>query len=390
MNLRFLFAVLLTLTLALAACSEPAAAPAEPAPAVEEAAPEEEAPAEEEAAAEEEAPAEEAAAEETAEPAEEAAPTEEPAEEAAAEINGEIRMANPTWDTAWFQTEVFKQMLEELGYTVNVIGELPPETFYPALAQGDADFWADGWFPLHSEFLSSDLVEGMAEPVGYQVRAGAVQGYLVDAATAEEYGITSVTDMSDPEIAALFDTDGDGTADLTGCDAGWGCEAAINTMLEEQGLQDSITHVQGTYSLLMADTIARYQRGEPIFFYTWTPNWTIAELAPGEDVVWITVPGSEPAEDIPGCVENPCPMGFEANDLRVVANVEFLEANPAAARLLELVEIPLADIAGQNQLLFEGEDSNDDIARHASEWIENNRDLVDGWLEEARAAASGM
>src|SRR5690606_16688983 len=151
------------------------------------------------------------------------------------------------------------------------------------------------------------------------VTAGALQGFLIDKATSDEYGITSLADFADPEIAALFDTDGDGKADLTGCDAGWGCEGAVNTILAEQGLEDMITHVQGTYSLLMAATIARYQRGEPIFFYTWTPNWTVADLQLGEDVVWITVPGSETTEDVPGCVENPCAMGFVGNDIRAVA-----------------------------------------------------------------------
>ena len=35
----------------------------------------------------------------------------------------------------------------------------------------------------------------------------------------------------------------------------------------------------------------------------------------------------------------------------------------------------------------EGEDSSEDIQRHAEAWIENNRDMVDGWLETAREAA---
>jgi glycine betaine/proline transport system substrate-binding protein len=369
MKLHWWITPLIILMLAVAGCTAMPAAPAAD---------------QADTAAATDAPAEEADAADT-----EAADTETAASEGDVPMaEGEIQMARATWDTGFFQAAVFETLLSELGYDVELIGDLPAETFYPALAQGDVDLWANGWFPLHQTFLESDVVAGQVEPVGYQVRAGALQGFLVDKATADEYGITSITDFEDPEIAALFDTDGDGLADLTGCDAGWGCEGAINTILAEQELEDNITHVQGTYSLLMADTIARYQRGEPIFFYTWTPNWTVAELALGEDVVWITVPGAETTPDVPGCVENPCAMGFVGNDIRAVANTEFLENNPAAHTLLEQVEIPLEDIAAENTLLLEGEDSAEDIERHAAEWIEENSDLVEGWLETARAEIS--
>lgn len=30
-----------------------------------------------------------------------------------------VSMARATWDTGWFQTEIFKKLLEELGYAVN-------------------------------------------------------------------------------------------------------------------------------------------------------------------------------------------------------------------------------------------------------------------------------
>lgn len=328
-------------------------------------------PAAEEAPAATEAPAEEAPAEEAAAPA----------------GDMEITMARANWDTGWFQATVFQTLLEELGYTVEVAGDLPPETFYPALAGGDVDMWANGWFPNHDPFLESDVVAGKVEAVGYQVAAGALQGYLIDVASAEEYGITSLADLTDPALAAVFDSDGDGLADLTGCDAGWGCETIINDTLASLELGETVTHVQGTYSLLMADTIARYQRGEPVLFYTWTPNWTVSELAIGEDVVWITVPGSDPSEGIAGCTADPCPMGFAANDIRAVANTEFLTAHPDVRSLLEQVEISLGDIAAQNQLLVDGEDGEDDIAGHAAAWIEENRETVDGWLETARAAA---
>ena len=85
---------------------------------------------------------------------------------------------------------------------------------------------------------------------------------------------------------------------------------------------------------------------------------------------------------------DPCNLGWPANDIRPVANKNFLGENVAATVLLEEARIPLADIFAQNARMQEGEDSKEDLKRHASEWIENNRDMVDKWLQEARDAAS--
>lgn len=66
-----------------------------------------------------------------------------------------------------------------------------------------------------------------------------------------------------------------------------------------------------------------------------------------------------------GCLEAPCNLGFQFSDIRVVANSEFLKDNPAVAKLFEVVEIPLGDIAAQNNKMNLGEDSADDIRHHA-------------------------
>jgi glycine betaine/proline transport system substrate-binding protein len=310
-----------------------------------------------------------------------------------------VEMARATWTTGWFQAAIYEQLLEEMGYEISQPSELGAEVFYVSAAEGDVDFWPNGWFPLHNTFIQQEDVQGNVEQVGFQVEAGALQGYLVDKATADELGVTSLEDFTRPEVVEAFDSDGDGLANLTGCNPGWGCEAVIEHHLDAYELRDYVQHVQGTYAALMAETISRYEDGEPIFFYTWTPNWTIAELVPAEDVVWIGVPfpslpedqadleDQTVAEGVEGCVAEPCDMGFPPNDIRVVANTEFLGNNPSAAQLFELVVIPLQDIADQNVKMQEGEDSEEDIQRHASEWIEANRDQVDQWLEEARAAA---
>ena len=93
-------------------------------------------------------------------------------------------------------------------------------------------------------------------------------------------------------------------------------------------------------------------------------------------------------EGLEGCVVDPCNLGWVANDIRPVANKDFLRNNAAATVLLEEASIPLSDIFEQNARMQDGEDSKEDLMRHASQWIEDNRDMVDKWLKQARDAAS--
>jgi glycine betaine/proline transport system substrate-binding protein len=308
-----------------------------------------------------------------------------------------VQPARPTWDTGWFTVEIYNKALEELGYEVERPKTLDNPIFYQSVAQGDVDFWVEGWFPLHNEYRGT--FEDSASVIGHVAKGGALQGYLVDRRTSEEHGVTNLEDLKDPEIARLFDGDGDGKADLVACPPGWGCELVIEHQMDAYELRDTVSTIKASYSASMADAIARYEAGEPILFYTWTPNWTVGILKPGEDVVWIETPFPSLPEDqkefedqttvegVAGCVEDPCEMGWPANDIRPVANNNFLEENPAVRRLLEVAEIPLDDIFAQNARMFEGEDSEEDLQRHAEEWIEGNRETFDGWLEEARKAA---
>ncbi len=307
----------------------------------------------------------------------------------------EIKMAQATWDTGWFQAQIYKKLLEELGYSVDEPIILENPEFYIIAAQGNIDFWVNGWFPIHERYLEFEKVNGRVSPIGYLVKAGAIQGYLIDKKTAMEYGITNLGDLKNPEIAKLFDRDEDGKADLIGCDPGWGCELVINHHLEQYSLSETITHVQGEYSDLMMETLDLYNQGQPVLFYTWTPNWTVSQFVIDEDIMWLSVPFlslpnnediDTSTEKISGCLEEPCDLGFGIADIRVVANIEFLLENPAAEKLFELVQISLGDIADQNTKMFNGEDTFEDIRRHAIEWIAANREVVDTWLEAARQA----
>jgi len=304
-----------------------------------------------------------------------------------------IRIARADWDTSWFEAEVFRQLLQKAGYPVAEAKTLNDTQFFDAVSRNEVDFWASGWFPNSEKSLAK--VSDRVQVLGYMVKAGALQGYLIDKKTSEQYGITNLRSLQRPEIAKLFDIDNDGKADLVGCNPDWTCGDIVEHHLSVYGLRNTVVQVRGNYSSLIGGALARYKAGKPVLFYTWTPNWTVGKLLPGKDVIWLEVPFSslpkeqkekEGLTNVPnviGCNSNPCNMGWPPNDIRVVANRKFLERNPAAGRLLEKIEIPLGDISKQNARMFDGENTPDDIRDQASQWIKANHARVDRWLSEA-------
>jgi len=302
-----------------------------------------------------------------------------------------------TWTTGFFQEALIRKAFEELGYKVKRAKDLSNPIFYQSLALGDVDYWANGWFPIHEPQLPKNFSE-KGEIVGELVKSGGLQGYLVSKREVEKYNIKSLEDFKRPEVQKAFDKNRDGKADLVACPPGWGCEKVIAHHMDAYDLGDSINLVKASYSASMAETVARYKNGEPVFFYTWTPNWTTFRFQPGKNVMWINVPfiaptdsqkGSESlmvVEGVAGAVTSPVELGFVVADIQVVANSAFLAKDPAAKRFFEVFKLPLIDISEQNTRMFEGEDSAKDIAKHVDEWVANNQALWDSWLEEARKA----
>ena len=154
--------------------------------------------------------------------------------------------------------------------------------------------------------------------------------------------------------------------------------------------------------------------GRPTIIYTWTPSQYIAGLQPGVDVYWMgmdrilddsnpaSLPGGEKFDqtDADGSggyarisqshcpsanstSNGLCPTGWIAADIRVTANNDFLEANPAVRALLAAVKLSPLGVSAAMAEQFAGAS----LSRPASQWIADNRRTVDMWLFAARTAS---
>ena len=221
-----------------------------------------------------------------------------------------VKPARATWNTGFLQEALVRKGLEQLGYKVKRAKDLQNPIFYKSVSMGDVDYWANGWFPNHNSQLPKNFYD-KADTVGFVVKAGGLQGYLVSKRDVEKYNIKSLDDFKRPEVKKAFDKNHDGKADLTACPPGWGCENVIAYHMKVYDLGEDINPVKASYEAGMASALGAYKAGEPIFFYTWAPNWTIFKLKPGVDVMWINVPEIIPKESQASAQERMTQSGIE-------------------------------------------------------------------------------
>ena len=292
-----------------------------------------------------------------------------------------------------FIPEIVNIGLKKLGYEVEDIKQLTPSAVYVALANNDLDILALHWEYLFARFFEKNGGKTKLEVVG-DVTNNLLQGYQIDKKTAVQYNITNIEQLRNPKIANFFDSDGNGKANLFGCYPGTACELIIDHHLKAYGLQDTVEHVKGEPSVLIAETLARYKQRKPVLFFAYTPHWITLELKPGNDVVWLEVPFTSLPKEIGNFTKKDTSaggknLGFAVDRIRIVANKNFLERQPAARRFFELVQVPLEDVSAQQKLMREGENRPKDIRLHAEKWVQKNQEQFNRWVEEASQAGQG-
>lgn len=307
-----------------------------------------------------------------------------------------VSPARPNWDSFWFGQRIIDIGMETLGYKVEAPKTLAPAAIFTSMARGDVTYTADTIMPNHADLYAKTANEVAA--IGPLMDPGTIQGYMVDKKTADAHNIRYLEDLADPKIAALFDQNGDGKADMVGPSVSWaGSYGVAQGHMKALGLDKTVTLVSGEYTTLAADAVARFANGKPVFLYTWYPNPTTMKLLPGKDLVWLQLKNPalppeqmktyKPLPDVAGCADNPCSVGWLPTVYYIAVNKTWASENPAGAEFFKLVKMTLKDRADQNQKMLNGENREADIDRHAREWIKTHQAEFDGWIKTAMATS---
>ena len=72
--------------------------------------------------------------------------------------------------------------------------------------------------------------------------------------------------VTTPEIAKMFDIDGDGIGDILGCDAAWKCAAVTDEQIAGYELTDLYEQKYGAESMIQAAIEGAMKKNEPAVF----------------------------------------------------------------------------------------------------------------------------
>lgn len=255
----------------------------------------------------------------------------------------ELTIGYINWDEAVAASNMWKLVLEEEGYEVE-LQELEPGLIFEGMANGDIDFFLDGWLPTtHASYMEtySDDLEIIGVWYDNAALSIAVPAYIDQVNSLED--LAANADLFDGEIIGI--EEGAGLTKAT--------QEEVIPGYELEGVMDLIT--SGTPAML-SELDTAIANEEPIVVTLWHPHWAYAnyELKDLED-----------------------PLGAlgGAEEVTTLARSGFGEDFPEVTAMLEKFKMDDSQLGSLEDYIFN--QNPDDHEAGAQAWLDANPDYID-------------
>lgn len=253
-----------------------------------------------------------------------------------------ITFGQTGWSSTQVPTEIAKQILEEAGYEVE-ISLLDQPVIFEGLKTKDVDFFMDAWLPYTEEALWEEYGDDLVKVA--KSYSDAPLGWAVPTYVEED----SIEDIK--KNAEKFD----GKVYTIG--AGAGIVTISEEVMEDYGL-DMFELVPSSEGAMLGELYASVTKEEPVIVTGWRPHSMFTQY----DLKFL----EEPNEN------------FKFDDIYVISYKDIEEEHPEAYEILSKWSIEVDEL---EEMMYENEMNDIPFEDLATEWIEENREKVDGMLE---------
>ena len=247
--------------------------------------------------------------------------------------------------------------------------------------KGEIDVWPEVWMPNQRALVDEYVNEKGTVKLGSNPYM-ASQGLCVTRKTMEEHGVSSIYDLISADNARLFDTDGDGKGELYIGPSGW-----ISTNVEKVRARDygygEVFELQVMEEpAALANLDAAVTKGNPFVFACYGPHH-VFKL---HDLVMLEEPAHEPekfmfvgpSEAADWYEQSYVESAWGETRVYVSYSKSLEQRAPTLAAFLDNVHFDADEVSGW---IFEIGINGREPQEVAEEWVANNADAVDMWVQ---------
>lgn len=287
----------------------------------------------------------------------------------------------PNWPSVRVTAHVLKTVMEEnLGLEVELQNGTNPVVF-EAMDSGSMHVHPEVWLPnqvnLNNKFVKEKGTVRMT-PAG----VAGDQAMCVTKGTAERTGIVNLSDLTNPDMAKNFDTDGDGKGEIWIGAAGWASTNVEKIRAKSYGYSETMKLKEMDETLALAEVDNAVAQKKNIVFFCYTPHHMFAlhELVilkePAYDEAkWKVI---QPTDDPEWLEKSEAGVAWNTAYLHIHYATALEKAHPAAAAMLAKVKLDTDTVSAMTYALVV---EKQDPAEFAKKWVSENGATVDAWLK---------
>ena len=299
-----------------------------------------------------------------------------------AAMAADIVIGEPNWPSGSGVAHLMKVIIEDnLGLTVE-LQSANNAVIFEAMDKGSMHLHPEVNLPGQQNLYDTYVVEKGSVVMNEHGIVG-FQGICVDTATAQAQNVKTIEDLTDPDKAALFDSDGDGKGDMWIGAPGWASTKVEQIRAKSYGYDQVLNLTQSDETVAYAALDAAIDAGKSWLGFCYAPHYifalydvTILEEPPHDDANWDV---KQPTDD-PNWLENSkAESAWAPISLHLMYQKALEESHPQVAQLFRNVNLDAEMESEMTKALVIDKMLPSDFAK---EWIAAHPDQVIGWFTD--------
>ncbi len=292
----------------------------------------------------------------------------------------DIIIGTPNWPSVQATGEIMRVIIEEnIGLDVEIQTGSNPIIF-EAMDKGAMHLHPEVWIP-NQQNLHDTFVEEKGTVARNENAVTAFQGMCVHQTVADEHGITSIYDLTDPAKAELFDSNGDGRGEIWIGAPGWASTNVEKIRAKSYGYDQTLELLVMDETLAYADLDNAVEQDQPWLGFCYTPHYLFAlhdmhilEEPPYDASKEVVI---QPTDDPAWLEKSSHEMAWKDANLHLYYSRALEDEYPEVAALFANVTLDTDTVGEMTKALVI---DKMELAEFAEQWVAENEDTVLEWL----------